>query len=101
MKQLEIEFDGTGEVKGFHFKQIRANDYAYLYEVTFVETDKKHYEVFKKVINTQFDNISYPKSKSFGLWAWTIMSFEKALEKFELLTKKLEISEQLKLQEQE
>ena len=77
--ELQKEFIGTGEVKGFKFTQIRATNYGFIY---LIDTgDTKYYEVFKKVVNKRFGNISYPKQKSFGKWAWTIGSFDKALEK--------------------
>ena len=65
MKPLEITFIGKGEVKGFIFTQIKKSEKAYIYKV---ETEvSKHYEVFKHKENTQFNCISYPSSKGFGV----------------------------------
>lgn len=84
MKQLEKEFIGRGEVKGFRFTQINKSDLAYLYEV---DCDGSiHYEVFKHKENTQFNCVSYPKTNSFGVWAWTKGTLQEAVEKFELLS---------------
>lgn len=77
MKELPLEFTGRGEVKGFTFKQIHASCKAYLYEI-----NGKHYEVFRRKINTRFGNVSYPKSRDFGRWAWTYNSRELAEKKF-------------------
>lgn len=86
MKPLETEFIGRGEVKGFKFRQISATDRAFLYEVTSTNMNV-NYEVFKLKNNKRFDCISYPTSKAFGVYAWASMSFDRAKQKFEELTK--------------
>ena len=83
MKQLEKEFIGRGEVKGFIFTQIKKSKLAYVYKVNC--NGSEHYEVFKHKENTQFNCVSYPKTPSFGLWAWTYKSYDLAIEKFDLL----------------
>ena len=83
MKELKNEFVGIGEVKGFIFKQLHANGYVYLYEVTNPNDVKPHYEVFERVENIVFNCVSYPKSKSFGIWAWCISDYDKAVKKYE------------------
>ena len=83
MKPLKAQFEGRGEVKGYYFAQLKKTDKAFLYEVS--SGDRKHYEVFKKKLNHRFACVSYPSSKAFGIWAWTYMSLERALEKFEKL----------------
>lgn len=77
MKELEKEFIGRGEVKGFKFKQLEATPYGYIYEVS-SDGENPYYEVFKRKENTQFDCISYPRSSSFGKWAWSVATIEKA-----------------------
>ena len=76
MKQLQKEFIGIGEVKGFLFRQICDKKWGFIYEVTV--GNGKHYEVFEKRENTRFGIVSYPKSKSFGKWAWSTKSLDKA-----------------------
>lgn len=89
MKQLQNEFIGRGEVKGFIFTQIKKSNKAYIYKV---DCDGcEHYEVFKHKENKQFECISYPKTASFGLWAWTYNDFELAIEKYDLLCLKEEV----------
>ena len=88
--ELEKEFVGIGEVRGFNFKQLKQTEYAYLYEV--IDEGKTHYEVFKRkhspvcidfqkrvYSETDFKE-SYPKANSFGSWAYTTPSLEKATE---------------------
>ena len=83
MKKLNKEFIGRGEVRGFKFTQIRATKRAFLYEV---DADGVIcYEVFKRMINKQYDCESYPGSNSFGLWAWHYMDLTKAMNKFKTL----------------
>lgn len=82
MKELEMRFSGTGEVKGYEFEQMECSAFAYIYKKTHVESENVSYEVFKRVENRQFDCISYPKSKSFGVWAWEYNNFQKALNRF-------------------
>lgn len=89
MKELKTEFIGIGEVRGFQFKQLRANGYAYLYEVLNPEEKVPHYEVFERVENEIFNCVSYPKSKSFGVWAWCVKDYNKACLKFDEITKKV------------
>lgn len=78
VRELEKVFIGRGEVKGFYFEQVAKSDKAYLYRVTCTEGARPYYEIFERRINTQFDNISYPKSKAFGRWAWTTYDEDKA-----------------------
>ena len=85
MKQLQKEFIGKGEVKGFKFRLISKADRAYLYEVDTGNT--KYYEVFRKVINRRFACVSYPTSNSFGIWSWNCKSLVEAYKKFEKLNK--------------
>jgi hypothetical protein len=79
IKQLELNFTGKGEVRGFKFTQLRQTVSAYLYEVN--TGDSKYYEVFKKKINKRYDCISYPTSKAFGIWAWTYPNLNSAFVK--------------------
>lgn len=91
VKELKEEFDGVGEVSGFHFIQKMKNDYAYLYEVHNPNVVEPHYEVFERRVNTMYDCVSYPKSNAFGVWAWCIVSYDRALEKFKEITELAEI----------
>ena len=89
MKQLQKEFIGRGEVKGFIFTQLKKSNNAYIYKV---DCDGcEHYEVFKHRKNKQFNCVSYPKIGSFGLWAWAYRSIELALEKYYLLNLEEEV----------
>ena len=78
LKELPLEFVGEGEVRGFLFSQVCRTDRGYIYRVQ--EEDKVWYEVFERKIN-QFNGISYPRSKSFGVWAWWYGSLDRAKEK--------------------
>lgn len=82
MKELELKFSGTGEVKGYEFEQTELSVFAYIYKKTHMESGNVSYEVFKRVENRQFDCVSYPKSKSFGVWAWEYNTHQKALNRF-------------------
>lgn len=79
-KQLQLEFIGKGQVRGFKFTQINQSLYGFLYKVD--SGNSIYYEVFRKRLNTQYNCISYPSDKSFGIWAWTTPSFNKAVDMF-------------------
>lgn len=84
MKQLELKFEGKGEVRGYEFEQLMKSEKGYLYQLK----DKDgniHHEVFRYKENKQFDCVSYPKSNSFGVWAWCVKEYNKAVELFESL----------------
>lgn len=83
-KSLQNTFIGKGEVKGYVFELQKRNPRAFVYRVT--NGVNLWYEVFKRKIDPRFGNVSYPKSKSFGKWAWTCLSEKKAIEKFNELT---------------
>ncbi len=83
MKPLPKHFTGKGEVKGYLFTQISQTDKAFIYEVS--SGNSKHFEVFKKYLNTRFACVSYPTSRAFGIWAYTFTSLENAQKKFEEL----------------
>lgn len=78
IKELNDQFKSKGEVNGYTFKKIQKSPYSYLYEVKNDLTKSIHYEVFKRKINNQFNCVSYPRSKSFGLWAWTVTNLTDA-----------------------
>lgn len=102
MIELQQEFIGGNEVKGFLFKQIKKNDQALIYEVKVPSDDddsvKIHYEVFEHKVSKENDTVmngvnihfeakeTYPKSKVFGFWAWTYTDYNKALIKFDEIT---------------
>lgn len=92
MKQLEKEFIGRGQVKGFRFTQIKQNCHAYLYEVS--DKINTWYEVFYKKENNLYNCVSYPSNKAFGVWAWTYHTIEKAEDRFLYITdsKSLEVN---------
>ena len=80
MRPLKTQFEGRGEVKGYHFRLMRMTNRAFLYEVS--SGSRKHYEAFKRIINKRYARVSYPTSKGFGIWAWTYMLLDEALVKF-------------------
>ena len=95
LKQLDKEFEGTGDMKGFHFRQVASNDKGYVYSV---ESDGvTNYEVFKKetvklcldfanrVYSETDRKEKYPKSDSFGINAWCTNSLKKATDILEKL----------------
>ena len=84
MKQLEKQFVGKGQVRGFLFTQIKKNEKAYIYEVQ--DGSVLRYEVFKHKENNRFGCVTYPRDKSFGIWAFTTDSYERALQIYEDLS---------------
>jgi hypothetical protein len=80
MKELELEFIGRGQVKGFIFTQIKKSDYAFIYQVN--TGSGIHYEVFKRKENSHFNCVSYPSNKAFGLWAFTYKNLELSIDRF-------------------
>lgn len=97
MKQLESNFIGKGEVKGFEFTMVKKSDYAYLYMVEnkSFDSDNKdtYYEVFERKeskggtsvlggVEVYFEpREMYPCSNSFGLWAWSYNDLKSAVSK--------------------
>lgn len=78
MKELPKYLKGRGEVRGFTFEQIHCSDRGYIYKVTDDQKGYVHYEVFCRHENSLYKCISYPGSKSFGIWAWCTPSLERA-----------------------
>lgn len=78
MRELEIKFEGKGEVKGFSFEQIYFENGWYIYQVTEDSTGLVHYEVFVRKENTFYNVVTYPKAVNFGVWAWSCYTFEDA-----------------------
>ena len=78
LKEPPVSFTGKGEVGGFEFLQKAKSDYGFIYSVT--AYGKTWYEVFKRKVNQQYNCVSMPSSKSFGIWAWTASDYEKAKE---------------------
>jgi hypothetical protein len=99
IKKLETEFTGVGEVRNFNFLQLYSTNLAYIYKVSNKDV---HYECFlKKSVplcidfkNKIYSEIDfkevYPKSKDFGVWAWTFKKYEDALNKITDVEMKLQ-----------
>ncbi len=85
MKELEIRFEGRGEMRGATFTQLHRNDKAYMYMLRH-EEGTITYEVFERKENTRFLCVSYPNSNAFGHWAWCYEDEHKARRKFNELT---------------
>jgi hypothetical protein len=83
MKPLPDHFIGRGAYRGFIFDQLLASNIAYVYQVDV--TGQMYYQIFKKKINTQFGNVSYPSPETFGRSAWNYRSLDKAMQKFNQL----------------
>ena len=81
MRELPTEFIGVGEVRGFGFRQVSRTMFGYIYEARVLGKEECHYEVFRRMENARFGCVSYPKSKSFGAWAWCCDSLAKARER--------------------
>lgn len=113
MDKLEEKFIGIGEVRGFLFEQLDKNEYTYLYRVSSKDEDtgsiKLWYEVFERRHSKELDTVldgqpihfeekeSYPKSNSFGVWAWTSGDLDRAKEIFIVTTERLKEKEKNKL----
>ena len=98
IRELQTDFIGTGEVKDFKFHQILSSDKGYIDEVKAFPNSQPHYEVFRRVLTygITYDKengkhvvdksrmlVSYPKSRRFGLDAWTCSDKERAFEVYE------------------
>lgn len=106
MRTLLKEFDGGGEAKGYRYRQIRVGDHAFLYEVLRGGV-VRHYEAFRRKISdahpkskTQEPMEMYPKSKAFGVWAWTCMDLTSAKRRFDEINKPPKKKKQLKTEKQ-
>ena len=97
LRELQKDFVGVGEVKGFKFHQTLATEKGYIYEVETYPSSPHHFEVFKRKLtygvrmndktgkleaDTSRIIVSYPKSTSFGLWAWSCTNEEHALKTY-------------------
>ena len=90
--KLPETFIGTGEVKDFWFSRLYDEENFYIYMVN--TGDSIHYEAFEKksfpicldfanrVYSTEDFKEVYPKSKDFGVWAWTSKNLDRMLSRF-------------------
>lgn len=93
MKELEKQFDGSGDCAGFKMVQLLHTDKAYLYE-TVDEFGVISYEVFERRESKDATfvrdgieiiaeaKVKYPKTQDFGNWAFCFRDLEKAKVKF-------------------
>ena len=90
LQKLPKKFTGKGEVKNFEFEQVLCENGMYIYRVTQKSAKTPHYEAFKAnevpicidfenrvYSDTDFKEV-YPKSKDFGVTAWSANSLENA-----------------------
>jgi hypothetical protein len=85
IKQIPTEFIGRGEVRGFKYSKLDSPNGGFIYAVD--NNGTKYYEYFLERINKQFNNVSYPSSKAFGVWAWWTDSYEDAITKLSSVIK--------------
>jgi len=95
-RDLENEFIGTGDIKGFKLVKLASTDKGFLYSVDSGEGNI-HYEVFqrkttpicldfeKKIFSDTDSKVIYPKDEHFGQWASCILEYKDALEKLNSL----------------
>ena len=92
MRELPVEFEGRGAMKGFSFRQIAANNYAYIYEKSYPDIPYVSYEVFQrkegKTLDGNEDIIMYPREKAFGVWAKDCNNLDRAKYWFEEYTRR-------------
>lgn len=95
IQELPLEFEGGSvDVQGYKFTQVKKSDKAYIYKKD-GGTGQVFYEVFRRKEVHKFDfksktqledkKVTYPKSRSFGDWAWDFMDYDTAVEKFNQL----------------
>jgi len=97
MKELLPDYiEGKGETKGFTFKKSKETHTHYIYTVNTGESE--HFELFERKTSAKCLDFAnrvysdtetkeyYPKSNSFGVWAWTLTTFQSACNKLESLT---------------
>ena len=87
---LFISCNDTRQGSQSAFQNNSVKDKVYIYEVSYMG-EVKHYEVFEHKENNQYNCISYPTSKSFGLWAFTASNLTKAISIKNDLLKKIEL----------
>ena len=112
MKELELEFIGTGEVGGYLFRQKMNNGKAYIYEVSY--GDVRYYEVFVRMIQKEGvikregkeikieAKVVYPKAEKFGYYAFTTRDWAQAMEHFRHFTElydRWQVNKELRLAE--
>lgn len=89
MKELDKVINGRGEVRGFVFTQRMMSDCAYMYESFDGVSESSVYEVFRRVENNVFDNVSYPSRLGFGdskFRGKCFRDYDRAVEYFNYLT---------------
>lgn len=74
MKDLDLVINK----KGFTYKQVFKNETGYIYSQHLGDR-LLGFEVFYRKENTQFDCVSFPGDESFGIWAWSVRTFDKAM----------------------
>lgn len=84
IRELPSSFAGRGEVKGYRFIMEVISDAGYVYSQRCSDTGRvAAFEVFRRKVNAQFGCVSYPRSKSFGKWAWSCGTLKEAVQKLE------------------
>lgn len=85
MKEIDLvqfEFEGQGELEGYHFKQVLKKKYAYIYKVTRKKDGASYWDVFERQVFGGDSHESYPLREDYGNWACPYWSLEEALAKF-------------------
>lgn len=75
VRELKLKFTGNGEVKGFEYTCLKMTDSGYLYRVECY--NRVWYEVFRRKVGVY--GVRYPRSKSFGVWAWSYSCIGRAV----------------------
>jgi hypothetical protein len=63
--------------QGFVYTKVYEDDNNYIYSQQ-RNGNLIGYEVFRKKVNTMFNCESFPRNESFGLWAWSTRTLDRA-----------------------
>jgi len=74
MKELNLLI----KKKGFIYTQAFKNEKGYIYKQQ-LNGIELGFEVFYRTENTKFNCISFPGDNAFGVWAWSVKTFDRAL----------------------
>ena len=89
IEKLPQNFEGRGDTKGYTFEKKHETEKGYVFKV--IGDHTPHYEAFLKkttAARLDFQNRAYsetdfkevyPKTKDFGVWAWTSRDFNNIL----------------------
>ena len=82
---------------GYTYTLVKKNEHAFMYKQHMINPEYDNYEVFERRLRKPMKSFGkdyeeaerFPHNEAFGVWAWSICGYNRALDRFHQLSNKV------------